>query len=521
MDISLYRMIPPEAGSSAFVNSVSLMNVISHEIEDTVINNRLPVDFYAGFQRFSFFIRQFRRYQRLAAVCRRVYVWGIPDVDPPPMPGVEFIPVSPDMELAREWFLVVDTPQFYTALLTREETYGQELPKGARRFRGIWTYDPDLVGRAYLLISQILGQNFRPNLTRDYEQQNRHVVQISNRLVKRQDQIDRSLVRNQLLERGLAAGETPLIVLDAQRTVVSASATAAAVLRLDLDTLAGQPFDQLAGGAFTELDLSAPEAAAVSRMRDESGAPIAASAAPVPNKFGDAIGYLVTLHTSKSVQEQAVRQPGVVLPIAPMLQKYLGGIQQLLTMMPSLVARQDVQLRVVSQMQRIVGEMSSQVARLRLLQEIEAQADPIVEPTEITSLAQAVIVELQERAAEQGITLNLAPQGSLPAVPINSSQVRVALRELLENALRYAPAGSAVRIGISRQNGCVQIAVRDAGPGIDAATRERIFAPYLPGENSGLGLALTRAVAQAHRGQLSLESAPGQGSLFTLALPMQ
>jgi Sensory domain in DIguanylate Cyclases and Two-component system len=88
MDISLYRMIPPDAQDSVFVNSVSLMNVISHEIEDIVVNNRLPVDFYAGFQRFSYFQRQVKRYRRLAAVCRRVYVWGVPDVDPPTIPGV-------------------------------------------------------------------------------------------------------------------------------------------------------------------------------------------------------------------------------------------------------------------------------------------------------------------------------------------------------------------------------------------------------------------------------------------------
>lgn len=520
MDISLYRMISPDAGSSAFVNSVSLMNVISHEIEDTIINNQLPVDFYAGFQRFSSFMRQLRRYRRLAAVCRRVYVWGVPDVDPPPMPGIEFIPVAPDTDLAREWFLVVDTPQFYTALLTREETYGQELPKGARRFRGVWTYDPDTVGRAYLLISQLLGQSFRPNLSRDDASQNRFIVQISNRLVQRQDTIDRALVRGQLLERGLAAGETPILVLDAQRSVVGASATAAAILRQDHSALAGQPIEQLAGGIFAELDLGASEPAIITRARDEAGAPIAASAAPVPNKFGDPVGYLVTLHTSASVSEQVARQPGVMLPIAPLLQKHLGGIQQLLTMMPSLVARQDVQLRVVTQMQRIVGEMNSQVARLRLLQEIETQAEPAAAvPVELVPLTQQVIDELGPRANEQHVMIDFALQGAVPPVSANGDQLRVAVRELLDNAVRHSPGGGVVAVGLSRQNGCVRIAVRDAGPGVDPATRERIFGPQMPSEVGGLGIALARAVAQSHRGQLTLDSAPGSGSVFTLVLP--
>ncbi|NJN15788.1 MAG: hypothetical protein HC822_05620 [Oscillochloris sp.] len=351
MDISLYRTIPPEAGNAVFVNSVSLMNVISHEIEDVVINNQLPVDFYAGFQRFSFFLRQVPRYRKLAAVCRRIYVWGVPDVDPPAIPGIEYIPLAPDAELAREWFLVVDTPQFYTALLTREESFGLDLPKDARRFRGIWTYEPELVGRAYLLISQILGRNFAPHNQRLYEHQNRYIVEISNRLVKRQDLVDQAVRRVTLLQHGIAAGSSPLLVLDAMRSVIGASESAAAILGMAVPTVVGQSIEQLAGGVLADLDLSDP--AARKQFLSADRAVIDVHPLPITNKYGDVIGYVIVMRGEYA--------PVILAPEngvdRQMLQRYLAGVNQLLTMMPSLVSRPEVQLRAINQIQRMLDEL--------------------------------------------------------------------------------------------------------------------------------------------------------------------
>ncbi|NJM06050.1 hypothetical protein HC891_07395 [Candidatus Gracilibacteria bacterium] len=360
MDVSLYRMIPPQAQDSVFVNSVPLMNVISHEIEDIVIENALPLDVYAGFQRFSNFARQTKRYQRLAAVCRRVFVWGVPDVVPPNIPGIEFIPVSTEDELAREWFLVVDSPQFFTALLTREETYGQDLPKGQRRFRGVWTYDQQLVGRAYLLISQVLGHQFRPTLDRDYEAQSKYLVQISNRLVQRQDRIDKILAHSTMMQQGLAQSETPLLILDVHQRVIAASDCAAKLLGSTPAALIEQPLADIADGLLAELTLLAePTIIALGRPGQKFRA---AAARAVLNGYGDPLGWVISLHTNDIQTTTVISKPA--LPIAPTLQRHLAGMQQLITVMPSLAERQDVQMRIVGQLQRLVEEMQSQVTRV-------------------------------------------------------------------------------------------------------------------------------------------------------------
>ncbi|MEM8534514.1 MAG: DICT sensory domain-containing protein [Chloroflexota bacterium] len=182
MSISLYRAVAGQYNDLRQVQTVPLMNTISHLIEDQVIEQGQPLDFYAGFQRFSHFPDQLRRYQRLGAVCRRVYVFGIPDVPPPTIPGIEFIRIAPTDPLANEWFLIVNTPTFWTTLLTQEVS-GRDPITGGRRFDGVWSYDQEVIDRATLLISQQLGQVYQPITQRDAVQQSKSIAQISGRLL--------------------------------------------------------------------------------------------------------------------------------------------------------------------------------------------------------------------------------------------------------------------------------------------------------------------------------------------------
>jgi len=101
---------------------------------------------------------------------------------------------------------------------------------------------------------------------------------------------------------------------------------------------------------------------------------------------------------------------------------------------------------------------------------------------------------------------------------------RVALN-LMENALRHTPAGTAVRAGVSRSDGVVTLTVEDDGPGIAPELAARVFERFVRGSSdagggSGLGLAIVRAVAEAHGGSVELDgSANGSGARFVVKLP--
>src|SRR5262249_36814554 len=100
------------------------------------------------------------------------------------------------------------------------------------------------------------------------------------------------------------------------------------------------------------------------------------------------------------------------------------------------------------------------------------------------------------------------------------------LVNLLDNAARYSPPGTTIRVRADTgPGGEVEIAVTDQGPGIAPGEQERVFERLYRGEHAratpgaGLGLATCQALARHHGGEGSLQSAPGAGSTFALRLP--
>jgi signal transduction histidine kinase len=102
-----------------------------------------------------------------------------------------------------------------------------------------------------------------------------------------------------------------------------------------------------------------------------------------------------------------------------------------------------------------------------------------------------------------------------------------ALGNLLDNAVRYSPPGASIHLDWKRVGEQVEVTVKDNGPGIPAKEQDRIFERFYRLEKSrkresggtGLGLAIVRYVARLHGGTIRLESHPGKGSTFTLAIP--
>jgi signal transduction histidine kinase len=109
----------------------------------------------------------------------------------------------------------------------------------------------------------------------------------------------------------------------------------------------------------------------------------------------------------------------------------------------------------------------------------------------------------------------------------DAGALRRALLNLVDNAVKYTPAGGTVVISLERTPAGAALAVEDTGIGIDPADSGRIFEPFVrldAGRNrdtggSGLGLAIARSIVVAHRGALTVECRPGGGSRFTIRLP--
>jgi signal transduction histidine kinase len=129
-------------------------------------------------------------------------------------------------------------------------------------------------------------------------------------------------------------------------------------------------------------------------------------------------------------------------------------------------------------------------------------------------------------AAGKQITIEPADTNGL-RVHADRLLVYQALSNLVINAIKYSPAGTSVRIGVSNGSGRVRFEVADQGCGIPADEMAKIFDKFYRRDNKetrdesgfGLGLAFTREVAARHGGDVVVESEVGKGSVFTLSIP--
>ena len=143
-------------------------------------------------------------------------------------------------------------------------------------------------------------------------------------------------------------------------------------------------------------------------------------------------------------------------------------------------------------------------------------AGPFV-PVDLAKIAREVVGIYATQADERGVDLGADAPGPAQVLGIEA-ELRSLVANLVDNALRYAPAESAVTASVREHGGHIQLSVVDAGPGIPGAERERVFERFHrladdPTPGSGLGLAIVKAIVERHHGSIRLEDASPDGGL--------
>ena len=120
-----------------------------------------------------------------------------------------------------------------------------------------------------------------------------------------------------------------------------------------------------------------------------------------------------------------------------------------------------------------------------------------------------------------GISSRLEAQPGLPEVAVDESQLRQALLNLIRNAREAMPRGGEFVVAVARSEGTVEICVEDNGSGVAEEMRATIFDPFVTTKQrgTGLGLAVTREIVEAHHGAIGCEPVPTGGTRFRIVLP--
>jgi len=159
--------------------------------------------------------------------------------------------------------------------------------------------------------------------------------------------------------------------------------------------------------------------------------------------------------------------------------------------------------------------------------EITAEQGPTMSEASLADVLQVAVEVCEIKAQAKEIKLVLASKDCVLAT-VNPPLLEQAVVNLIDNAIKYSPAGSTVTVSCATGDGEVHISVRDEGPGIPREHLSRLFERFYRVDKArsrdmggtGLGLAIVKHIAQAHGGRAEVQSTLGQGSTFTIALPL-
>ncbi len=142
---------------------------------------------------------------------------------------------------------------------------------------------------------------------------------------------------------------------------------------------------------------------------------------------------------------------------------------------------------------------------------------------DLSVLIQDVIGLAQQKAVEQGITIEVADEAPVARLQADPMQIKACLMNVVLNAIQAMPAGGRLRITAAAGSGTVDITVSDTGPGISEENLNRIFNPYFTTKKLGigLGLAITKKVVEEHRGRITVRSRPNEGTDVVISLPVE
>lgn len=180
-----------------------------------------------------------------------------------------------------------------------------------------------------------------------------------------------------------------------------------------------------------------------------------------------------------------------------------------------------VSLAEVERLSRLVNDL------LRLSRADTGQLPFTFAPCQLPAIAEDSVKAHASRAGERSVRLALETPEPIEVLG-DTDRLREVIDNLLDNALRHTPPGSTVAVSVRRQGGHARVSVQDSGPGLSPEEQAHVFDRFYRADGSrarhsggmGLGLSIAKAIVEAHRGQLSVRSAPGEGCSFLVDLPM-
>jgi two-component system sensor kinase FixL len=195
----------------------------------------------------------------------------------------------------------------------------------------------------------------------------------------------------------------------------------------------------------------------------------------------------------------------------------IGGFARQLLKAPGLEEKNQQKLTIiteeVSNLEAMIAEMRDFVRRPAARKQVG----------DLEKLLEETLELFQDAFDEQRITVQRVLENPLPPLSFDAQQLHQVLINLFKNSLEAMPQGGELMVATRVKDGQAEISISDTGEGMTPDVSAKIFTPYFTTKEkgTGLGLAICRNIVEEHGGCIFAESAPGQGSTFTIQIPLE
>lgn len=229
---------------------------------------------------------------------------------------------------------------------------------------------------------------------------------------------------------------------------------------------------------------------------------------------------------AETLQRYAAERQNMIADIAHELRTPLSVIQSdLEAMLDGVLPASPEELTSLHQETLLLNRLITDLRTLSLAEAGQLRLEK--QAVDAGALIHQVVERMRLRAEEKNIRLETAVTDGLGAIQADPARLTQVMTNLVDNALRYTPAGTRVTLAARSTPGGIELAVSDTGPGIPAEDLPHVFDRFWRAEKSrnrasggsGLGLAIVKQLVEAHGGQVRVESQPGAGTQFRIQLP--
>ena len=331
------------------------------------------------------------------------------------------------------------------------------------------------------------------------------------------------------LEAILNSTPDPVLVIDPQGRLMLANPAAGKAVGMDVPQSMGEPIDKLIQQQpLLDLLKETQDERKSVEIAFPGGRTYLATASSVMAE-GRPVGRVCVLRDVTHFKELDSMKSEFVATVSHDLRSPLTLMRGYATMLEMVGQINEQQQGYVRKIISGVENMSRLVNNLLDLGRIEIGVGLQVENVSVRDIVERVAGALQLQAAQKNITLSAEPASNLPAaIEADQALLHQGVYNLVENAIKYTPAGGRVTLSVRATSVHMLFEIRDNGIGIAPADMPRLFEKFYRGNQrearaqhgSGLGLAIVHSIAERHGGKVWVESELGKGSSFFLQVPL-